>query len=149
MPHAALFAWFHLPISGPADSKVLEVVAAHCLGSTHLGPRDGTKPDLVLFREDFLHGPGKPVLVLKKLIRVIQTEDWIIDNDLGISLCVLANLISVDYELLAAYHGTPALALISHALRRQRKSGDRGYDPWTWTTGARNMEFVNIALLFL
>ncbi|VDC05749.1 unnamed protein product [Peniophora sp. CBMAI 1063] len=147
MPHVVLFAWYHLPIYGPADNKVLEVVAVHCMGSMHLGPRDGTKPDLVLFREDFLHGPGKPILVLKKLIHLIQTEDWMIGNELGMAFCVLANLISADYELLATYHGTPAMALLNQALRRHRKLGDRDDDSWVWSNAARNVDVVGEHLL--
>ncbi|KZV61601.1 hypothetical protein PENSPDRAFT_693269 [Peniophora sp. CONT] len=141
LPHVALFAWYHLPIHGPADNRAIEVVAAHCHGSLHLG-REGTKPDMLLFRDDFLHGPGEPILVLKKLIHLIQTADWMIDNELGVCLNVLANLISADYELLAVYHGIPALALVTHALKKQRKSGDRDYDSWAWMNGARNMDVV-------
>ena len=122
---------------------MLEVVYAHCRGSIHLG-REGTKPNLQLFKEDFLHGPGQPIAVLKKLIHVIQTSDWLVDDALGIDLFVLAQLVSVDYGLLAVYHGTPALFLINQVLRRQRKLGSRDCDSWVWTNAARNVECVRL-----
>ena len=129
----------------PLDWKIMEVAGSHCLGDIALqGRRRGTKPDLNAFRYDFARGPGQPVEVLKKLIHYIRTDESLLDYNLGLALCLLANLITVEsYDLLAAYYAAPVLVLLNQAFKRQMRAGDRvGYnnDAWVWLNGARNLE---------